>query len=478
MAVGRALLAGLDVGTTSCKALLVTTDGQEVAVGRAPTRWIATKLGAETSAAAIRDGARRALADAVAAVPGDRVVGLGVTSMGESGVLVGADDAPVAPVIAWHDRRDAEQLRDLVKQLGGERFSIRTGLPLWTQWSLTKHRWLVDHIPEARGAVRRYNIAEWVARSLGAQPVTELSLASRTGWLDLATARPWAESMAWSGAPERLLGELVRAGTPVGTAVCRGDLAAVNGATLTIAGHDHQAAVVGVGSTGAGDELDSCGTAEAFVRTVAPGLGPDAIALLTRAGITVGWHVIDDRWCLLGATQGGLILGRVQAALGVDRSGLAALDVSALSAADHPAALQVADDAHVAIAPGADPGQVWRAATVMVTAAAKQLSDTLDRASGPRRELVVAGGWTNSAMLMAAKAAAFGPLRTAVTTEAGARGAAFLAGLASGAYSSYADLPNHARPDGPAATAQPADATPPRADPDPPVDRNHREEPR
>ena len=333
---------------------------------------------------------------------------------------------------------------------------MRTGLPLWTQWSLTKHRWLIDHVPAARGAVRRYNIAEWVARSLGARPVTELSLASRTGWLDLATARPWAESMAWSGAPERLLGELVRAGTPVGTALCRGDLAAVNGATLTIAGHDHQAAVVGVGSTGAGDELDSCGTAEAFVRTVAPGLDPTTIAVLTKAGVTVGWHVIDHRWSLLGATQGGLILGRVQAGLGVDRAGLAALDAAALSAADHPATLQVTDDADVVIVPGADPGQVWRAATRLVTAQAKQLCDTLDRASGPRRELVVAGGWTHSAMLMAAKAAALGPLRTAVTTEAGARGAAFLAGLASGAYSSYADIPNGARPDEPTATAHPA----------------------
>ena len=350
--------------------------------------------------------------------------------MAEAGVLVGADDAPIAPVIAWHDHRDTEQLRDLVSELGGEQFSRRTGLPLWTQWSLTKHRWLIDHVPAARGAVRRYNIAEWVARSLGARPVTELSLASRTGWLDLATARPWAESMAWSGAPERLLGE-----RPLGRR------------ELRLERDD---------ARGAGDELDSCGTAEAFVRTVAPGLDPTTIAVLTKAGVTVGWHVIDHRWSLLGATQGGLILGRVQAGLGVDRAGLAALDAAALSAADHPATLQVTDDADVVIAPGADPGQVWRAATRLVTAQAKALCDTLDRASGPRRELVVAGGWTNSAMLMAAKAAALGPLRTAVTTEAGARGAAFLAGLASGAYSSYADIPNGARPDEPTATAHPA----------------------
>lgn len=454
--MGRELLAGLDVGTSSAKALLVTPEGDEVAIGRAPTTWTITEFGAETSAVSILEAARRALAEAVAQAPGDRVVALGVASMAEAGVLVDPSDNALAPVIAWHDHRDEAELRDLVARLGGEEFSRRTGLPLWTQWSLTKHRWLMDHVPAARGAVRRYNVAEWVARSFGADPVTELSLASRTGWLDLATRRPWDESMAWSGARPSMLGDLVTAGAPVGTAVADGDLAAVNGATLTIAGHDHQAAVVGVGSTGAGDEFDSCGTAEAFVRTVTPPLDPQTIADLTTAGVTVGWHVVRNRWSLLGATQGGLVLGRVQEALGVDRAGIAALDAAALAAVDNPGVLRITDAADVTIEPGADPGQVWRAATNAVTVQARTLDAILDDASGPRRDLVVAGGWTNSAMLMAAKAEAFGPLRTVATREAGARGAAFLAGLAHGTYASYADIPNGAQPDAPTPTRPPS----------------------
>ena len=453
--MGRELLAGLDVGTTSVKALLVTPEGTEVGLGRAATTWSATPFGAETSAASIADAARAALADALDQAPGDRVTALGVASMAESGVLVGPDDQSLAPVIAWHDHRDEVQLRDLVDAIGGERFSVRTGLPVWTQWSLTKHRWLVDHVPAARTAVRRYNIAEWVARTLGAAPVTELSLASRTGWLNLAAGRPWTETMAWSGAPERLLTDLVSAGTPVGTAHTEGALSALDGATLTVAGHDHQAAVVGVGSGGAGDEFDSCGTAEAIVRTIAPGLEPSAIAALTRVGVTVGWHAIRDRWCLLGATQGGLILGRVQSALGVDTAGLAGLDAAALAAADDPSVLEISDTAEVTLAPDADPGSVWRAAARTVTEQARALEASLDDAAGPRRELVVAGGWTNSAAVMAAKAEAFGPLRRATTTEAGARGAAFLAGLAHGTYASYNDIPNGAHPD-PARQLQPS----------------------
>jgi sugar (pentulose or hexulose) kinase len=332
-----------------------------------------------------------------------------------------------------------------VAQLGADAFSSRTGLPLWTQWSLTKHRWIVDSLPLARAAARRYNIAEWVAHQFGAEPATELSLASRTGWLDVATGRPWSESMAWSGASESLLSDLVTAGTALGVASTSGDLAALKGATLTVAGHDHQAAVVGVGIGGPGDELDSCGTAEAFVRTIAPQLAPDAILTLTRSGVTVGWHAIRDRWCLLGATQGGLILGRVQAALGVDRDGLPALDAAALAATDRPEVLTVSDDGDVEMAQDAEPGQVWRAATQAVTRQANALGAVIDRAAGPRRDLVVAGGWTNSAALMAAKTEMFGPLRAANTREPGARGAAFLAGLAHGTYSSYDEMPHRVR---------------------------------
>ncbi len=437
----RHLLGGLDVGTSAVKAVLITADGTEVALGRASTAWTSTTYGAETTAASILDAAHAALADALSQVPEDRVSALGIASMAESGVLVDGADEPLAPVIAWHDHRDKRELDDLVTALDAQTFSARTGLPVWTQWSLTKHRWLVDNLPASRDARRRYNIAEWVARSLGAEPVTELSLASRTGWLDLATAAPWRESMQWSGAPESLLHDLVAAGTPIGSARTDGALRALNGATVTIAGHDHQAAVVGVGSGGPGAEFDSCGTAEAFVRTISPGLPAQTITELTTAGVTVGWHAIADRWCLLGATQGGLILGRVQQALGIGRSGLAALDRAALAAADQPEVLRVTDDMSIWIDGAADPGVVWRAAVRQVTSAAQKLGEVLDAASGPRRDLVVAGGWTNSAALMDAKRKAFGALRLATTAEAGARGAAIFAGLAAGTYASLADAP-------------------------------------
>ncbi len=431
----QGLLAGIDAGTTSVKVLLMTPEGEEIAVGRAPTVWTRTEFGEETTAERITETAQAALADALAQAPDAHLLAVGVASMAESGVLVDEHDTPLAPVIAWHDTRDAAELDALIADLGGPEFSRRTGLPLWTQWSLTKHRWMRSHLPETAQAVRRYNVAEWIARGLGADPVSEFSLASRTGWLDLHTGQPWADALAWSGAPASLLGTLVEAGTPVGRARADGPLAAAAGAVLTIAGHDHQAAAVGLGAHRPGDEFDSAGTAEAILRISRPGLPDGIVADLAAGGITVGRHAAPGRWCLLGATQGGLILGKVQSALGVDRAGLSALDDAAADAADVPTAVVLGPGpGDVTIAPGATPGEVWRAATRAVTAQAAALSDRLTAASGPRADLVVAGGWTNSRTVMAAKRASFGDFRRATIPEAGCRGAALLAGVAAGLY--------------------------------------------
>src|SRR5262249_22793252 len=144
----------------------------------------------------------------------------------------------------------------------------------------------------------------------------------------------------------------------------------LTGAVLTIAGHDHQAAVVGAGADGPGDELDSCGTAEALVRTIAPGLSRDVIADLADAGITTGWHAVADHWCLLGATQGGLALQRILALLGKDRSDLPGLDADAMAVS--ASEIQVVAPAFgkidiLGVADAASPALLWRAALETVT---------------------------------------------------------------------------------------------------------------
>jgi sugar (pentulose or hexulose) kinase len=429
------LNVGLDVGTTTSKAVVFDDAGNPVASGRAQTPWTITAFGAELDADALLAAAKTALAEALADCPPGPIGGLGVASIAESGVLLDRHAQSVAPVIAWHDTRDHAQLDHLRGSITKREFAATCGLPFRQQWSLTKHRWLVDNVPSVHDAVRRLNIAEWIVRGLGGEEATEQSLASRTGWLKLADRTWWNDTLEWSGASEALMPPLVTAGTALGRVSADAGLPRLTGAVLTVAGHDHQAAAVGAGAEGPGDELDSCGTAEALVRTVAPGLSPSAVAELADAGITTGWHAVADHWCLLGATQGGLTLQRVLGLLGKNRADLPALDAEAIALPVPETRISAPAFGSLDILNVTDnegPAHLWRAALETVTDQAAEIHDAMSSLSGAHRTLVVTGGWSRSEGLIAVKRRRFGALTRADVNEAGARGAALFAAKAAG----------------------------------------------
>jgi sugar (pentulose or hexulose) kinase len=441
-----AILVGLDVGTTSAKAVVFTDQGEVVGEGRARTPWITTSFGVELAAEELLDAAIAALSSAVEAAPGtNNVTAVGITSMGESGVLVDQEGIPVAPVIAWHDSRDHEEVEALRRDITADTFAATTGKPLRGQWAITKHRWLLGHLPSAAHAARRFNIAEWIVRGLGGDEVTELALACRTGWLDLSRRDWWPEGLVWSGATPELMPPLVEAGMPVGHITRADTHPRLRGAVLTIVGHDHQAAAVGVGATGEGDEVDSCGTAEAIVRTIPAYLKDEQVRDLAHAGITTDWSIQPGRWSLLAGTEGGLAMQRVLNAIGVDKDGLTALDAAALDAPQGRIRIEgIGTDAvHLRnLVDGVTPGEVWRAVVEATTDEVTKLHNSMTDIVGEHQEIIVTGGWSHSAALMAAKRRRLGSLRLSAVQEAGARGAAIYAGRAAGVLTSDGVFPD------------------------------------
>jgi sugar (pentulose or hexulose) kinase len=439
------LLVGVDVGTSSCKATVCTVDGREVAHGRAPLAWRNTAEGTETDPAQVLGAVRGALAQALAGAPEGRVAAVGVAGMAEVGVLLDRAGEPVAPLIAWHDGRDREQARSLAEDLGPDLFGAMTGLPLGTQWSLTKHRWLRDRTAALDRAVRRLHVPEWVVYALGGEQASEYSLASRTGWLHLRDRTWWTPALEWSGADPALLPPLVQAGTPLGRVAADrvGDRLA--GAVLTVAGHDHLAAAVGAGAARDGDVLDSCGTAEALVRTVPAPLPEHAVTELVRHGVTVGWHALPGRLSVLGATRGGLLLQRVLRLLGRDHADLPELDRAALRTDPGSLRAHLTDDGTAALSGvggDAGPAAAWRAAQQTALTEATRMQRLVTDATGEHGRVVMTGGWAHSEAMVALRREAFGAVHRSPAIEAGARGAALLAGCAAGVFASPLELPD------------------------------------
>jgi sugar (pentulose or hexulose) kinase len=438
------LLLGLDVGTEFTKAAAVTLDGMERSHGRARTPWRSVPTGAEMDPGALADAAVAAAREALKDAPAGRVIGVGVTSMAETGVLLDARGEPVAPMIAWHDTRGDAEAAEVAEAFGSDRFTERTGLPVSRLCTLSKYRWMRAHLPEAKRGVRWLTVAEWMVRSLGGEDVAELSLSSRTGFLDLAARKGWDEVLEWTEAPAGLLPEPVDAGTPAGrvTRVLR----EAEGAVLSVSGHDHPCAMVGSGATRPGDVFDSCGTAEAFVRPVEPPVPPDAIRRAVAGGVTVGWHAVPGQLGLMAGFVSGLALQRFLDLLGVDADRRAELDAAALlipSGAEGVLVRDViADRATLEGIPrSATPAHVWRAALEAVARHGADVLATIESVAGKSGRLVVTGGWARSPAVHAVKREVLGPFEEPEVEEAGARGAALIAGIAAGVYSDAFDLP-------------------------------------
>ncbi len=216
---------------------------------------------------------------------------------------------------------------------------------------------------------------------------------------------------------------------------------------------------MGAGAVGPGEVFDSCGTAEALVRAVSPPVAPDRIAAAVAGHVTVGWHVVGEFQALLGAQRAGFALQRFLDLLGVGPDRLAALEAAALAVPAGTALPTVLDaDGEQATLAGIgrhpSPAHVWRAAVEAVGARSGELLATVRAVAGDVDRLVVAGGWSRSPTLRSVKARRLGRAVYPPVTEAGARGAALLAGIAAGLWEGVEDLPPFADRRGPAAPGE------------------------
>jgi sugar (pentulose or hexulose) kinase len=361
----------------------------------------------------------------LAAAPEGDIVGIGVTSMAETLILLDGHGTAVAPSVAWHDTRAADQMAALNDQFGAAVVSRITGLGTWQVPSLPVLRWLRDHVPATSRAVTALSVGEWIVRSLGGDLAAEASLAARTGALEVATRQWWADGLAWAGVPATLFPDVRQAGASWGQVrTADPSLARIQGAELTVAGHDHACASVGVGILGAGQVMDSCGTAEAIVRPVR--VTPDRdFGAGVADRITTGWHVLPDHYLVLGGRILGLDLMQVLDRLGAtNRHGHTTLDAAVLAG----------DSADPAAA-------TWLATCRRHVEDATTLLRNLERMGGPIDGVRLSGGWSRNPVLRQLKAAAFPRPSYPAVEEAGIRGAALFAGQAAGVFAATDEFP-------------------------------------
>jgi xylulokinase len=388
-------LIGVDIGSTSVKAALVTSGQGIVHVARRPTITHPVRGGgayhlpSEILAAvesAIAECARVAGRSKVA-----RPAAIGIASMSEAGVPVDRRNQPVGEILAWHDPRPQRQAAFLERQVGAARLFARTGLRAEPKYTLPKLLWLREQRAADFSRLQRWaGVAELAALDLTGQLGTNASLASRTLAFDV-TKRVWdAELLAFASLkPEEMprvqpLGEAVGTLTPAAAK----RLGMVTGTPVAIGGHDHLATAIGAGVATPGDALDSMGSAEAtLVVTSRPVLDDE----VRRGGFSAGCHAIDGLWYIVGGLQssGALVEWFVRAFLGGPGTGASTATAGAAASTGPSAAV-----ARAAASTGTSAAVARAAASTALSSAAAndgyvRFAELLSKAgSGPVEPIV------------------------------------------------------------------------------------------
>ena len=366
---------------------------------------------------------------------------------------------PVANAIVWQDRRTAGRCDELRALGHAAMIQKKTGLVLDAYFSGTKLQWLLDHVPGARARALKGELAfgtvdSWLIWKLtgGQRHVTDASNASRTLLFNIHKLQWDEQLLALFDIPPSVLPRVVTSSGELGQTV-----ADLFGASVRIAGvaGDQQAATFGQACFSPGMAKNTYGTGCFMLMNTGKAAVTSRHKLLsTVAWVGPGESVQRTQACY--ALEGsvfvaGAAIQWLRDGLGVIRS---ADDVQAL-------AEQVADTQDVYLVPafaglgapdwdgyargalvgitrGTTSAHIARAALEAIALQSADVFSAMANDSGiALRELRVDGGASRNDLLMQLQADFLGvPVVRPRITETTALGAAYLAGLATGFWSS------------------------------------------
>lgn len=293
-----AVTLGLDLGTSSLKALLVGDDGRPVASASAhlsverpafgwseqnPESWI-------VACEAVLSELERDHADVLAAVEG-----IGLSGHMHGATLIDRDDEPLRPCILWNDTRAAKE----AAALDDDDARAITGNIVFPGFTAPKLDWVRANEPQIFDSLAAVLLPKDFLRLwLTGERVSEMSDAAGTSWLDTG-ARDWSDRMLERTHLNRSHMPRLVEGTD-NSGELRGEIAERFGLRkgIKVAGGagDNAASACGVGVSEPGSGFLSLGTSGVLF-TPAAGYEP-----APETAIHTFCHAIPGLWHQMGVT--------------------------------------------------------------------------------------------------------------------------------------------------------------------------------
>ena len=452
-------ILSIDQGTSSSKAIVFDDAGSQVySCGREYTQFFPQQGWVEQNPMEILSSVRAVMEDAVSELRGGDIAAIGITNQRETTIVWDAETGlPVYNAIVWQDRRTA-QYCDTLKERGLQDFiRNKTGLIIDAYFSATKIRWILENVPGARqkadaGRLRFGTVDSWLVWNLtgGRVHATDVTNASRTMLFNINTLTWDNELLDLLGIPLSMMPEVRDSSASYGQTT-------VLGHTIPIMGviGDQQSALFGQMCIEKGSFKNTYGTGCFLLMNC----GHKPVMSENRLLTTVAWK-IGDRvdYALEGSIfVAGAAVQWLRDGLGIIRSAgeVEALAsgvpdnggvyfVPALTGLGAPYWNPEARGTIVGLTRGATAAHIARATLEGIAFQTMDIVAAMERDAGIRiSELKVDGGASRNNLLMQFQSDILGTevIRPKITEVTGL-GAAYMAGLGVGIWSSVSELRN------------------------------------
>lgn len=457
---------GLDVGTTGCKAIVFDLDGNIKGYGFHEYEVICSKQGlAEQDAEKVweltKDVINKSIKEAKnkSNIDANDIKAISISVQGDAVIPVDKNILPLYNAILGMDYRTTNESKFCSETFGDKSLFNLTGMRPHPMNSLTKILWFKNNRYDIYENTYKFmTYADFILAKLGAEPVIDYTMASRTMTFDLEN-KEWSKSILKKlEIEEDKLSKVAASGEIVGT--ISHDLAEKFGVSkkllLVTGGHDQTCAALGAGAIKENIAVDSHGTAEvisaAFNR-------PMLNELMFNSYYPCYCHVKSDMYFTFALNHiGGILLKWYRDVLGyaeveeANKLGIDPYELMISKTSIGPSSVLVLPHFNGSGTPYCDMDS--KGAFIGLTMATKREDivkgildsltyelkiniETMKRAGIKINELRTVGGAAKSPIWLQIKADITGcSVGTLKTREAACLGAAILAARAAGGYSS------------------------------------------
>lgn len=454
-------ILALDQGTTSSRSIIFDKKGQIKSVAQKEFKQYFPKPGwVEQNPKEIWASQAATITGALTHenITGDQVAAIGITNQRETTIVWNVETGePVYNAIVWQDRRTAGYCEELAARGLTPMIREKTGLILDAYFSGTKIRWILENVPGARakaeaGKLRFGTVDSWLVWNLtrGKVHITDVTNASRTLLFNIHTLKWDKDLLTLLDIPESMLPQVKSCSEVYGNTA-----GLILGSNIPIAGiaGDQQSALFGQMCTEPGTVKNTYGTGCFLLMNT----GDKAILSKNNLLTTIAWKIGNT---VNYALEGSIFVGG--SVIQWLRDGLKIIDQSpeteemALSVGDNAGVFFVpaltgmgapywdpfAKGIIVGITRGTKRAHIARAALEGIAFQTMDIVNAMKADAGvDLGDLKVDGGASNNNYLMQFQADILGTKVIRPTcVETTAKGAAYLAGLAVGFWSSIDDI--------------------------------------